>query len=303
MKLAIIVVYLVSEDNEKLLRIHLNKIKENTTSSFTIYAGTNLLLPQFVNKLKKYDFVKLFKYNNYIGQNENRRGAKEHTYYLEQLIKAAIDDGVSHIAILHPDSFPIKIGWETYLEDKLSETCALVSIFPQMSSCMFFNREFYLKYQPRLLPTAQEEQSLSWINFQKTNLADNLVETGMGHSYKTFLEKLDWYKLNRTNRGEYHNHFGSIFEDIVFHLGSASEYKSRPMTGYSNDSTFHYLKQVSVNILPVGIKNKLKNIIPDKLLYPEVKKNKSDFIKIRDLLLNDTEDFLNFLRNGHKSIN
>ena len=58
MKLGIIVVYLVDEDNEKLLELHLKKIKENTTSPYTVYAGINMLLPQFVNKLKQYNFVK-----------------------------------------------------------------------------------------------------------------------------------------------------------------------------------------------------------------------------------------------------
>ena len=302
-KLGIVVVYLVSEDNERLLDIHLQKIIENTTSPFTIYAGTNMLLPQFVNKLKQHEFVKLCDCDHYVGPNEDSRGAKEHSFYLEQLIKTAIKDGVSHIVIIHPDSFPIKIGWEKYLENKLSESCVLVSIFPQMSSCMYFHRDFYTKYQPRLLPLTQEESSSSWFSFQKINKATNLIETGMGYSYKIFLEDLDWYKLNRSNRGEYHNHFGSIFENIIFHLGSASEYKNRPMTGYTKDSIFQNFKRVTVNILPTGIKNRLKKVLPDDILYSEVKKNKSDFIKIRKLLLNETEEFLNFLRNGNNNIN
>lgn len=221
MKLGIVVVYLVSENNEKLLEIHLEKIKENTASPFTVYAGTNMLLPQFVDKLKQYPFIKICDCTSYKGPNEERRGAKEHSHYLEQLIKIAIGDGVSHIVIMHPDSFPIKIGWEKYLAKKLSESCVLVSIFPAMSGYTFFNRDLYTKYHPRLLPNTQEELSTSWINFQKANQAINLVETGMGYGYKTYLEKLAWYRLKRTNKGEYHNHFGSIFEDIVFHLGSA----------------------------------------------------------------------------------
>ena len=94
LELGIIVVYLVSEDDEKLLELHLDKIKENTTSSFTIYAAINMLHPQFVHKLKQHDFVKQITCDNYLGKNEDAREVKEHSYYLEQLIKIAIDDGM-----------------------------------------------------------------------------------------------------------------------------------------------------------------------------------------------------------------
>ncbi len=303
MKLGIIVVYLVSEDNEKLLEIHLEKIKETTKSPFIVYAAINILLPQFVNKLKKYSFVKTLNCNDYKGPNEENRGAKEHSHYLEQLIKIAIDDGVSHIVIMHPDSFPINVGWEIYLVNKLSESCVLISIFPAMSGCIFFERDFYIKYQPKLLPSPKEELSTSWINFQKSNHATNIVETGMGYGYKASQEKLTWYKLNRTNRGEYHNYFGSIFNDIVFHLGSASEYKSRLMKGYVKNSNFHNLKQVIVKILPVSIKEKIKSVTPFEILYPEAKRNKKDFLKVREALISETEEFLNFLRSGNNDIN
>ncbi len=302
MKLGIVTVYLVSEDNEKLLEIHLDKIKENTTSPFTIYAGTNMLLPRFVTKLKQYNFVKPCDCSNYTGQNEERRGSKEHSHYLEQLVKTAIGDGVSHIAIMHPDSFPVKVGWEKYLENKLSGSCVLASIFPAMSGLTFFARDFYTKYQPRLLPSIQEELSTTWTNFKLANQTRNLVETGMGYGYKIFLKGLSWYKLQRTNRGQYHSHFGSIFDDFIFHLGSASEYKNRPMKGHVKNSTFNNIKQVITKILPISVTHKLKNIIPNKILYPEVKKNKSDFIKIKELLFNETEEFLDFLRNGNNNL-
>ena len=300
MKLGVIVVYLVNEDNDKLLDIHLKKIKVNTTSPFTIYAGTNMLLPQFVDKLKQYNFVKLCDCNNYEGPDEEGRGAKEHSHYLEQLIKTAIDDGVSHIAIMHPDSFPIKVGWEKYLENKLSKLYSLVSIFPQMSACTFFNRDFYIKYQPRLLPSTIEESQISWTNFQKANQATNLVEGGMGYGYKTYLENLGWYKLKRTNRGEYNCHLGSVFDDVIFHLGSASEYKNRPMSGYGKFKLYRYIRRLVAKTLPNTIKKKIQTILSKKVLYPEVEINRSDFLKSRNKLINDPEGYLYFLRSGKK---
>jgi len=301
MKLGVIVVYLVNEDNDKLLNIHLKKIKENTTSPFTIYAGTNLLLPQFVNKLKQNNFVKLCACNNYEGGNEESRGAKEHSYYLEQLIKIAIDDGVSHIVIMHPDSFPVKMGWEKYLAERLSKSCVLASIFPQMSGCTFFDRGFYTKHQPRLLPSTQEELSASWTNFQKTNQATNLFEGGMGYGYKTYLENLGWYRLKRTNKDGYSRHLGSVFDDVIFHLGSASEYKNRPMSGYGKFKFYRYFRRLVAKTLPNTIKNKIQTILSQKVLFPEVETNRDAFLQSRDKLINDTEAYLNFLRSGGKN--
>ena len=303
MKLGIVVCYLVNEDNEKLLDIHLQKIKENTTSPFTVYAGTNMLLPQFVKKLRQYDFIKLCACNNYEGPDEKSRGVKEHSHYLEQLIKVAIDEGVSHIVIMHPDSFPLKVGWEEYLENKLSKSHTLVSIFPQMSACTFFNRDFYLKYQPRLLPSNKEEASISWTNFQKANQATNLVEGGMGYGYKTYLESLGWYRLKRSNKGEYNSHIGSIFDDVIFHLGSASEYKNRSMSGYGKFKLYRYFRKVIAKILSNSIKKKIQNILSYKVLYPEVKINKDAFMRSREKLINDPEGYLKFLRNGKNKSN
>lgn len=292
--------YLVDDANERLLDIHLEKLKEYTTSSFTLYAGINMLMPKFVDKLKQHDFIKPVMCGDYIGEDEDRRGAKEHSYYLTQLINTAIKDGMTHIAIFHPDSFPIKIGWDTYFGNKLSDTCVLVSIFPQMSGFTFFNRNYYINNNPRLLPRAQEESSSTWIDFQKENRAIGLVETGMGYAYNAYLKGLSWYKLNRSNRGEYHNHFASIFDDYIFHLGSASEYKNRPMTGYIKDSTYNKIKRSVINSIPISIKNKLKKIIPNKIIYPETNQNKKDYLKIRRLLLNNTIEFLNFILTGDK---
>jgi len=299
-KLGIIVVYLVNEDNGKLLDIHLKKIKDNTTSPFAIYAGINMLQPQFVSKLKEYDFVKLCICKDYEVQNEDRKGAKEHSHYLEQLIKTAIDDRVSHIVIMHPDSFPIKIGWEKYLENTLSESCVLASIFPQMTACTFFNRDFYIKYQPSLLPSTIEERSKSWINFQKTNQVTNLLEGGMGYGYKAYLKNLGWYRLKRTNKGEYNCHLGSVFDNVIFHLGSASEYQNRPMLGYGKFKLYRYFRRLAAKVLPNTIKNMIQNILSHKVLYPELEMNRNDFLQSRDELINDPEGYLNFLRSGKK---
>ena len=298
MKLGIIVVYLVSDDNEKLLEIHLNKIKENTTSSFNIYAAVNMLQPQFIEKLKQYDFVKQIFCEKYIDQNEEAREVKEHSHYLEQLIKIAIDDGMSHIAIMHPDSFPIKVGWEKYLANKLSKPYVLVSIFPIMSSCIFFHRRFYSQYKPSLLLNEKERSSPQWILCQQSIKDINIVGCGIGYGYKTYLENLGWHRLEKTNKGEFSLYHGFVFDDVIFHLGTASKYIDRQMSGYGEFKFYRYFRRSIAKILPNSIKRKIINVLPHNVLYPEVGNNINAFIKSKEKLINDPEGYLKMLRDG-----
>ena len=126
MKLGIVVVYLVTERNEKLLDLHLSQIENNTEVPYKIYGSAARLYPKFRQKLQQNPNVKICDCRQYIEEHKQRR--YEHSFYLEQLIKFAIDDGVSHVAVLHVDSFPIRPGWAKELAAKLSETCAVAGI-------------------------------------------------------------------------------------------------------------------------------------------------------------------------------
>lgn len=296
MKLGILVVYLVNDDNEKLLDIHLDHINKYTDATFVIYAGINMLLPRFVEKLKQFDFVKVYDLKPYNGEFDESRGSNEHSHYLEQLINKALKDGAEYFVIMHPDSFPVKKGWESELIKKTSETCPLISVFPQMSACTFFHRDFYMKYNPRLLPNNRERDSKDWLKFQKGNQPNYLIETGMGYAFRVFQEELEWKKLVLTNQQDSHHHFGGVYGNMIFHLGSAAMYDRRPMQGYVKNNSYNKFKQFVIGKIPVGIKSKLKTIIPDKVVHPEIEKNKREYLKIRDSLLNDTENFLKSIK-------
>jgi hypothetical protein len=163
-KLGIAVVCLVIERNEKLLDLHLRQIEKYTDVPYTICGSANKLLPQFRAKLEKNPKGKICKCEHFDVSSWTTRDdisfkcRDEHTFYVEQLIKYAIDDGVSHVAILHVDSFPIQRGWATQLAAKLSSECVLEEILKDeqndrnpLSDCMLFHRDFYTKYHPILL--------------------------------------------------------------------------------------------------------------------------------------------------------
>lgn len=295
MNLGILVIYLVDEDNERLLDIHLDYLNQYTQSPFKIYAGINLLLPKFKRKLAKYNFIKTFDLDPYIGPDDPQRGTKEQSYYLEQLIEIAHKDGITHIAIMHPDSFPIKYGWESYFENLQKQGCSLISNYPAMSACMVFEVDNYVKSNLSLLPKTEELVSESWKNFQDLNKTPHIIETGMGMAFQIEQKKQTWYKMKRTNQNNYHDYFAGIFDGRIFHLGSASEYKTRPVRDYDNKSLLHKIRRKTANILPTIIKEKLKSNLPEHFLFPEIKRNRDSFKSIRENLLLNTDDFFRYL--------
>jgi len=103
MKLGIIVIYLFDETSECLIDIHLNSFRKFTESNYSIYAAVNRLRPHQKEKLKKYGEVKQCAI-----PTTDLRGGEEHAYYLDHLAKIAIQDGSTHVAAFHLDSFPVR---------------------------------------------------------------------------------------------------------------------------------------------------------------------------------------------------
>jgi hypothetical protein len=57
MKLGILVVYLVTEEDERLLDIHLSQIEKTTSVPFRIYAVANRLQPRFRERIESLPYV------------------------------------------------------------------------------------------------------------------------------------------------------------------------------------------------------------------------------------------------------
>jgi len=300
MKLGIVVVYLLSKEDEKLLDIHLDQIAKNTTTDYTIYANINMLLPKFIQKFKNHSNVKICNSNNYIGPIDGLRATYELSYYAEKLIKEAIDDGVTHVVIMHPDSFPIKAGWERILEKKISNSTVLVSKFPEMSACFFFNRNFYLNYNPKLIPTKIEMESSIYKQFLENIGGINLLEPGMGYAFEIHKKTLKWKSLNRSNMGEDHYFYGSIFEDLIFHLGATS-HSDRSFYKFVEKPRIPRIKKIISYVLPPMIKEKIKTSILQTHLRPEIKTHQYYHSIVKENLFADPDGYIEFLRTGLKN--
>ena len=227
MKLGIVVVYMVQERDEKLLDLHLRQIERHTTVPYAIYGSTNRLLPRFHARLERHPNLRLWDH-----PTREQQDVAEHSHYLDHLIEHALADGVSHIAVLHVDSFPVRSGWAEELTGRLSQSCVLTAVmrhrsFDQKPStiCLFFARDFYLQYRPRFLVPAEERRLPGYREYCR---AYELIEdSGSGYGFKLFSEGLSWHPLIDTSNGEARNGIGAIYDDLVFHLGGAVRYGMR----------------------------------------------------------------------------
>jgi hypothetical protein len=308
MKLGIVVVYLVTERNEKLLDLHLSQIENNTEVPYKIYGSAARLYPKFRQKLQQNPNVKICDCRQYIEEHKQRR--YEHSFYLEQLIKFAIDDGVSHVAVLHVDSFPIRPGWAKELAEKLSETCVVAGIMRDkkvdqkpMTACMLFGRDFYLDYQPKLLLSEDELSSEDYKKYKQKY--PHTPDSGIGYGFKVFSNGLSWYPLYRSNKGGAEAIFGSIYGDLMFHLQSAVQIENSPSIIFRGTSDPRSLPRRLVGrlaraVIPKKTRESLRNHIPENVLLSRNDLEKQAFERARQWLFEDPQSYLRYLRTGKK---
>lgn len=297
MKLGILVVYLAEERDEGLLDLHLNKIEDNTNVPYKIYGSTHRLFPRFEKKLRHHPSVKICDCPQ---PKSNLTGSKELAFYLESLIDVAIDEGVTHISTLHVDSFPIKSGWAEELAINLSDNCPLTGIIRHeqidrkpMTACMFFHRDFYLKYNPTFLLPPKILMSKTFNQYIEEVRIANPSECGVGYGYKIYLENLEWKPLCRSSKMETHPFFGGVYEDTIFHLGAANF----PSRGFPGAHEIKLRKAFSY-LLPQELKGFLRNIFPLEFLFSDLRKHTQNYENVRKQLLKNPESFLRRLRSG-----
>ncbi len=254
MKLGIVVIYLVSEENGPLLDLHLRQIAKNTSVPYTIYASVNRLQPRFRSILEKHHHIKICEC-----PTTELRGRDEHSYYMEILVRAAVEDGVSHIAIFHVDSFPVSKSWFEELSGQLSDKCVLATAarkecLARYTTCLFFHRDFYIKHRPVFLLSDEELASSKYRRFGRE--VPHIKDSGFGYVFKAYAEGLSWRPLF----GNGQPGAGCIHGDLVFHLEGATIHKRLPeQKGLRLD-----MRNIPFLII---IKQVMKKIIPNRFLH------------------------------------
>lgn len=323
MRLGIAVVYMVSERNERLLDLHLSQIEKNTTTPYTIYACVNRLLPRFLPKLEQNPRVKICPCEPYVPGSgllpfeQDQVATKglayldskyEHSWYLEQLIRRAIDDGVTHVAMFHVDSFPVRQGWDRELMAALSDRCVLAGAvrdtkedYKPLTAGILFSSEFYRRYQPRLLLTQAESDSPEYQRYCQA--FPHGRGSGVGYGFRMFVEGLTWHPLVRSNLGGDHALFGMIHGDMIFHLMAAAvvdqqngvDYTVRPS---QRRGLVGAMARFSVLTIPERFRKTLRNHFSGRIRRWCRSDDRQDWERERAMLLDNPESYLAHLRSG-----
>lgn len=303
-KLGITVVYLLDVENGRLLDIHLNYIRNNTKIPYKIYAACNRLEQCLASRLKDKEEVSVCPV-----PPTALRGSYENRYYLGHLIQTALDDGCTHIAIMHVDSFPVKDNWCEELLSRMSESCPVASVMMKENydhkphtSLLFFSGEFYRTYAPNLLLSPEDVDSTDYSVYSAKH--PHQQDCGCGFGFALYRNKLDWVPLEQTNAAHDHYHMGSIYGDLVFHLSGVSrEAKifNRVWGGFYSGSlgrSRKLLKTILGSITPQGWQYTFKEKIAKLFFRNEHRENAIAQKQILKHLFENPEEYISYLRAG-----
>ncbi len=297
MKLGIAVVYAILPGDEELIDLHLRYIERCTRVPFTLYAAVSRLPSDVRERLAAKPYVRVCSI-----PTTDLRSSRENAYYLERLIATAIDEGSTHVATLHVDSFPIRDGWATDLATALSTDYSFAAIVRNescdpkpMTAGLFFPREFYVRYEPSLLISNEEMQSATGRAYIRQLV--NPTESGSGYGFLAFEQELKWFPLLRSNAKADHYYFGSIHGDLIFHLGAAAA-ERHDFTGAREWLRAGRVRRRAAFLLPTAIKRLIKFVIPQRVLFPEHVIHKRAYASVRKSLMTNPEGYVHYLRTG-----
>lgn len=225
MKLGIVVVYMFSQAQEPLFDLHLRQIEKYTDVPYLIYCSVNRLPPEYRQRFAEHSQMLSFEL-----PATELRGMHEHSYYLDRLIKKAIDDDATHIAVLHLDSFPIRARWIEELAGRLTTDCALATVEHINTACLVFRRDFYLSCKPTMLVPESVEATPAYKEYVQAWNPEH--HSGIGYGFAAFSNGFSVYYLPRTGR---HPNYASIYGDMFFHLVGTMRLQSKsPLDGTVN---------------------------------------------------------------------
>ena len=222
MKLGLAVTYIVDESHGPLLELHLDRVARHTTVPWTIYGSVNRLLPRYRELLERRPSMKLFEL-----PETSLRGMEEHSTYLERLFDIAFDDGATHVAVLHVDSFPVADGWAERMAAHIGGDVAFASAAHINTACLLFPRQFWTALRPRLL-WPDDRGDPAWKRY--FDEVKPVEHSGMGFGCAARRAGLGWYEMKRTGREL--PDAPEIFDDLVLHVRGALR-----LAGYVGTST------------------------------------------------------------------
>jgi hypothetical protein len=300
-QLGIVVVCVGGEDDRPLLELHLDFIRRLTDVRYTIYAGVDRLAAPLVELLAQDPSVRPLTFGAI-----PERDSLEHSHYLTLLTERALADGVTHVAHLHMDSFPVRPGWARELAEECGAECALAGVAaselgqegrPRVSG-MLVPRTFYDTYGPVVSLAAVPRNEPDYRAYSRQFVGE---DSGDPYGYLLARHNLPWRRLVRSNAREDHYLLGGLYGDVFFHLGAASRPVRRFPPKRPSRTQFRglqWLRRTGRRLLPEGLRERVPDALRG-LLNPDganVQANNDAFAQIRERLLTDPEGYLAYLR-------
>jgi hypothetical protein len=309
MKLGIVVVYLVAEEDERLLEIHLSQIEKTTSVPFRIYAAANRLSPRLREKIESLPCVSICQV-----PTTPLRGSSEHAYYLDRLVEIAVADGATCICTFHVDSFPVCSGWAEKVTAKLRGDCVLAGVARDerkdrkpSTEFMMFTREFYVEHRPTFLLTESEMASFEYQRYL-VSCPHYYPDSGVGYGFKVWAQGLSWFPLLRVDRDrerdrEYYV-TGAVYENLIFHLGGTVQDRRlrEDLSSYQARAVMRLLsmaRALGSAVVPSKFWRRVNRITAIQRLaeaYWARPRRVHVFLETRNALLADPEQLLHWLR-------
>ena len=309
MKLGILVVYLVAEEDERLLDIHLSQIEKTTSVPFRIYAAANRLLPRFREKIERLPYVSICQF-----PTTTSRSSWEHAYYLDRLVDIAVADGASCICTFHVDSFPVCSGWAEKITAELRGDCVLAGAERDerrdkkpSTEFMIFTREFYAEHRPTFMLTENEMASVEYQRYL-ASCPHFFPDSGVGYGFKVWAQGLSWFPMQRVDRDRERHSTGALYENLIYHLGGTAQNRRarEDLSSYKTRVVVRLLSAVRAlgrAIVPSKFWRRVNRITAIQRLaetYWARPGRGHVFLETRNALLADPEQFLHRLLNRPK---
>jgi hypothetical protein len=302
MKLGILVVYLVTEEDERLLDIHLSQIEKTTSVPFRIYAVANRLQPRFRERIESLPYVTICQI-----PMTSLRGSGEHAYYLDRLVEIAVADGATCICTFHVDSFPACSGWAERITAELRGDCVLAGVERSeldrkpVTEFMMFTRQFYVAHRPTFRLTDSEMASSEYQRYSAS--CPHTQDSGVGYGFKLWSTGLSWFPLQRVDRDRERHQMGGLYGNLVFHFGGTVRF--RFSEGEMTSSRIRVARLLSIaralgrSVVPPKFWRRFNSITAIQL-WAEARwtrpLQRRAFMETRHSLLAEPEQFLHGLR-------
>jgi hypothetical protein len=299
--LAILVVYFLKDDDDlPFLEVHFDRIARHTLVPYTIYAAINRATPAARALIDGQPNLVVCEVSEC-----DLRGSREHAWYLDALVRRALDDDGSHLCTLDVDSFPVRDDWVARVSGAAPAESGLAGVLRIENgdvalphpSCVFATRAFYERFTPSFSPDTDGSAEFR----QFLRITGQSADTGIRLGYVLWCHDLPWGHLLRSNRTDPDGIMAGIYADSVFHMGGIGRGKlfRRDLDASAVHRLTTPLERIPVRgETAVRVKRAVLRRLRGSAEARLAARNRDTYALLRGWLFSDPDGLVAFLRGG-----